>query len=98
MAENTSQEESYSETFSKFKSQKTGRKYLPCSVPLTGDSRAAQLAQAGVETAASIIKLCNIIFLNIEYNIGNGQISDVTWSAHVMGRYLANAIVSDKSK
>ena len=34
----------------------------------------------------------------IEYNIGNGQISDVTWSAHVMGRYLANAIVSDKSK
>ena len=34
----------------------------------------------------------------IEYNIGNGQISDVTGSAHVMGRYLANAIVSDKSK
>ena len=65
LAENTSQEESPTETFSKFKSQKTGRKYLPCSVPLTGDSRAAQLAQAGVETAASIIKLCNIIFLNI---------------------------------
>ena len=34
----------------------------------------------------------------VEYNIGNGQLSDVTWSAHVMGRYLANAIVSDKSK
>ena len=34
----------------------------------------------------------------LEYNIGNGQLSDVTWSAHVMGRYLANAIVSDKSK
>ena len=26
---------------------------------------------------------------NIEYNIGNGQLSDVTVSAHVMGRYLA---------
>ena len=36
--------------------------------------------------------------LKVEYNIGNGQLSDVTWSAHVMGRYLANAIVSDKSK
>ena len=34
----------------------------------------------------------------IEYNISNGQLSDVTGSAHVMGRYLANAIVSDKSK
>ena len=36
-------------------------------------------------------------FFKIEYNIGNGQLSDVTGSAHVMGRYLANAIVSDKS-
>ena len=36
--------------------------------------------------------------LAIEYNISNGQLSDVTGSAHVMGRYLANAIVSDKSK
>ena len=36
--------------------------------------------------------------LCIEYNISNGQLSDVTGSAHVMGRYLANAIVSDKSK
>ena len=36
--------------------------------------------------------------IKVEYNIGNGQLSDVTWSAHVMGRYLANAIVSDKSK
>ena len=34
----------------------------------------------------------------LEYNISNGQLSDVTWSAHVMGRYLANAIISDKSK
>ena len=34
----------------------------------------------------------------LEYNIGNGQLSDVTGSAHVMGRYLSNAIVSDKSK
>ena len=34
----------------------------------------------------------------IEYNISNGQLSDVTGSAHIMGRYLANAIVSDKSK
>ena len=34
----------------------------------------------------------------IEYIISNGQLSDVTGSAHVMGRYLANAIVSDKSK
>ena len=33
-----------------------------------------------------------------EYNISNGQLSDVTGSAHIMGRYLANAIVSDKSK
>ena len=38
------------------------------------------------------------ILENIEYNIGNGQLSDVTWSAHIMGRYLANAIVSDKLK
>ena len=37
-------------------------------------------------------------FKTLEYNIGNGQLSDVTGSAHVMGRYLANAIVSDKSK
>ena len=35
---------------------------------------------------------------NLEYNISNGQLSDVTGSVHVMGRYLANAIVSDKSK
>ena len=35
---------------------------------------------------------------SLEYNISNGQLSDVTGSAHVMGRYLANAIVSDKSK
>ena len=34
----------------------------------------------------------------LEYNTSNGQLSDVTGSAHVMGRYLANAIVSDKSK
>ena len=34
----------------------------------------------------------------VEYNISNGQLSDVTGSAHVMGRYLSNAIVSDKSK
>ena len=39
-----------------------------------------------------------IVMFQIEYNIGNGQLSDVTGSAHVMGRYLANAIVSDKSK
>ena len=32
------------------------------------------------------------------YNISNGQLSDVTGSAHVMDRYLANAIVSDKVK
>ena len=37
-------------------------------------------------------------WLKVEYNIGNGQLSDVTGSAHLMGRYLANAIVSDKSK
>ena len=41
---------------------------------------------------------CLGILLKLEFNIGNGQLSDVTWSAHVMGRYLANAIVSDKSK
>ena len=35
---------------------------------------------------------------NIECSIGNGQLSDVTCSAHEMGRYLTNAIVSDKSK
>ena len=34
----------------------------------------------------------------LEYSFGNGQLSDVTGSAHVMGRYLVNAIVSDKSK
>ena len=28
----------------------------------------------------------------LEYSSGNGQLSDVTGSAHVMGRYLANAI------
>ena len=43
----------------------------------------------------SALVLC---FDCVEYNIGNGQLSDVTGSAHVMGRYLANAIVSDKSK
>ena len=37
-------------------------------------------------------------FKNLEYSIGDGQLSDVTGSAHVMGMYLANAIVSDKSK
>ena len=35
--------------------------------------------------------------IQLEYNIGNGQLSDVTGSAHIMGRYLANANVSDKS-
>ena len=34
----------------------------------------------------------------LEHNISNGQLSDVTGSANVMGRYLANAIVSDISK
>ena len=34
----------------------------------------------------------------LEYSIGTGQLSDVICSAHEMGRYLANAIVSDKSK
>ena len=34
---------------------------------------------------------------HLEYSIGNGQLSDVTCSAHEMGRYLANAIVSDES-
>ena len=29
---------------------------------------------------------------------GNGQVSDVTGSAGVMGRYLAKSIISDKSK
>jgi len=29
---------------------------------------------------------------------GNGQVSDVTGSAGVTGRYLAKAIISDKSK
>ena len=39
------------------------------------------------------------LMLELEYSIGNGQFSDdVTCSAHEMGRYLANAIVSDKSK
>ena len=42
---------------------------------------------------------CLDILDNVEYHIGNGQLSVVTWSAHIiMGRYLANAIVSDKSK
>ena len=45
-----------------------------------------------------IVECASNRFLKIEYNIGNGQLSDVTGSAHVMGRYLANAIVSDKSK
>ena len=36
--------------------------------------------------------------LLLEYSIGNGQLSDVTYSTHEMGRYLANAIFSDKSK
>ena len=44
------------------------------------------------------INVCTSIKIKIEYNIGNGQLSDVTGSVHVMGRYLANAIVSDKSK
>ena len=39
-----------------------------------------------------------LVTMNIEYNIGNGQLSDVTCSAHEIGRYLANAIFSDKSK
>ena len=34
----------------------------------------------------------------LEYSSGNGQLSDDTGSAHVMGMYLENAIVSDKSK
>ena len=46
----------------------------------------------------------------VEYSIGIGQLSDIPGSAHVkgrylanaiaheMGRYLANAIVSEKSK
>ena len=34
----------------------------------------------------------------IEYSRGNGQVSDVTGSAGVTGRYLAKAIISDKSK
>ena len=34
----------------------------------------------------------------IEYWRGNWTVSDVTGHASVTGRYLANAIISDKSK
>ena len=34
----------------------------------------------------------------LEYSRGNGQVSDVTCSAGVTGRYLAKTIISDKSK
>ena len=34
----------------------------------------------------------------LELSRGNGQVSDITGSAGVTGRYLAKAIISDKSK
>ena len=34
----------------------------------------------------------------VEYSRGNGPLADVTDSAGVTGRKLANAIISDKSK
>ena len=43
--------------------------------------------------AVQVLLLAN----TVEYNINNGQLSDITGSAHVTGSYLANAIVSDKS-
>ena len=36
--------------------------------------------------------------IGIEYWRGNWTVSDVTGHAGVTGRYLANAIISDKSK
>ena len=42
-----------------------------------------------------------MIFLQSNFTsrvMGDGQVSDVTGSAGVTGRYLAKAIISDKSK
>ena len=50
------------------------------------------------EPTCTFIISVSIKTLLLEYSIGNGQLSGVTCSAHEMGRYLANAIVSDKSK
>ena len=44
------------------------------------------------------LKQIFVLAVYLEYSSGIGQLSDVNCSAHVMGRYLANAIVSDKSK
>ena len=40
------------------------------------------------------MRACSVV----EQSGGNGQVSDVTGSAGVIGRYLAKAIISDKSK
>ena len=37
-------------------------------------------------------------FCNIEYGMDNWTVSDVNGHAGVIGQYLANAIISDKSK
>ena len=44
------------------------------------------------------LKQIFVLAVYLEYSSGIGQLSDVNCSAHVMGRYLANAIVSDNSK
>ena len=75
----------------------------PAAPQAEGSQHSVQVSLLSMLSTQKCIVNQSIMFptfmtLYVEYNIGNGQLSDVTGSAHVMGRYLANAIVSDKSK
>ena len=52
----------------------------------------------GVDVAAAVRHVGWQNIEPLELSRGNGQVSDVTGSADVTGRYLAKAIISDKSK
>ena len=62
-----------------------------------GDGQAGLPPRRGHQhqVAATVILTCSP---DIEYWMGNWTVSDVTGHAGVTGRYLANAIISDKSK
>ena len=61
------------------------------------DGQFKSMTEVRLSENSDALAVISFLF-EVEYNIGNGQLSDVTGSAHVMGRYLSNAIVSDKSK
>ena len=68
-------------------------KVLPPTVTMAGCPKSSYLP-------LTVFELTNVKFAKaaVEYWMDNWTVSDVTGHAGVIGQYLANAIISDKSK